>query len=76
MKGRILYRNLGEKIFIARRKRKMTQERLSVLTDVDRTYISQIEHGTRNPSFHILAKLSRELKINVNELIPKKIDKS
>jgi len=76
MKGRILYRKLGEKIFMARRKREMTQEKLSVLTDVDRTYISQIEHGTRNPSFHVLAKLTRELKINVNELIPKKITKS
>ncbi len=53
----------------------MTQEALSILTDVDRTYISQIEHGTRNPSFHVLAKLSRELKINVNELIPKKVAK-
>jgi len=60
---------------MARHKRKMTQEKLSILTDVDRTYISQIEHGTRNPSFHILAKLSRELRINVNKLIPKKITK-
>lgn len=75
MKGRILYRNLGEKILIARRERRMTQEKLSILADVDRTYISQIEHGTRNPSFHILAKLSRELKLNINELIPKKITK-
>ena len=75
MKGSILYRRLGEKIFLARHKRKMTQEALSILTDVDRTYISQIEHGTRNPSFHVLAKLSRELKINVNELIPKKVAK-
>ena len=51
MKGRVLYRKLGEKIYTARRKRNITQEELSVITDVDRTYISQIEHGLRNPSF-------------------------
>lgn len=73
MKGRVLYRKLGEKIYTARRNRCLTQEQLSVLTDVDRTYISQIEHGARNPSFIVLAKIARELKINVNELIPKKI---
>ena len=75
MKGRVLYRKLGEKIYTARRNRNITQEELSVITDVDRTYISQIEHGLRNPSFIVLAKLARELKINVNELIPKKVVK-
>ncbi len=72
MKGQVLYRKFGEKIYTARRKRNITQEKLSILTGIDRTYISQIEHGHRNPSFRVLAKLAQELKININELIPKK----
>lgn len=69
LKRKVLYRKLGERIYIARRKKGYTQDELSVVADVDRTYISQIESGGREPSFHVVSKLARALKIKVDDLI-------
>ncbi|MEK7070383.1 MAG: helix-turn-helix transcriptional regulator [Patescibacteria group bacterium] len=60
---------MGEKIYSARKKHKLTQEKLSEISDVDRTYISQIEKGHRNPSIEIVSKLSRALDLRVDDVI-------
>jgi transcriptional regulator with XRE-family HTH domain len=69
MRGNFFYKRIGERIFSERKKRKLSQEKLSLLSDIDRTYITRIEGGKANPSMKILRKISRVLKIKVNNLI-------
>jgi transcriptional regulator with XRE-family HTH domain len=45
-----------------------SQEKLAELADLDRTYISGIERGTRNPGIKNVAKLARALGASVAEL--------
>jgi len=69
MRGNFIYQRLGEKIFARRKKKGLSQEDLSILSDVDRTYIGRVEQGKANPSFRTLVKLSRALKIKLSELL-------
>ena len=68
MKGNFFYKRLGERIFLERKRKSMSQEQLSFLSDIDRTYIARIEGGKANPSMKILRKISRVLKVKVNRL--------
>ena len=69
MKGNFCYKRLGERIHTERKRKSLSQEELSLLSDIDRTYIVRIEGGKANPSMRILRKISRVLKIKVNKLI-------
>ena len=69
MRGNFFYNRVGERIFTERKKRNLSQERLSLLSDIDRTYITRIEAGRANPSIKVLRKISRVLKIKMNKLI-------
>lgn len=69
MRGNFIYQRLGERIFIRRKKKGLSQEDLSILSDVDRTYIGKVEQGKANPSFKILVKISRSLKLRLSELL-------
>lgn len=46
-----------------------TQESLAFEAEVDRTYVSQIERGLKNPSLLILHKMARALDSTVVELL-------
>jgi len=54
---------LGLKIKEARNKLGISQEELASRCDFDRTYISLVERGKRNPSYLNLIRLFRELGI-------------
>lgn len=69
VKGKVLYRSIGERVHLARKKNGLTQDQLSEDTGLDRTYISQIENGRRNPSSKSILELSRALKISVGILL-------
>jgi len=69
MRGNFIYQRLGEKIVVRRKKKGLSQEDLSILTDVDRTYIGRVEQGKANPSFKTLIKISRALKMRLSELL-------
>ncbi|MDO9027294.1 MAG: helix-turn-helix transcriptional regulator [Candidatus Roizmanbacteria bacterium] len=69
MRENFFYRRLGEVIFKVREKRKLTQEQLSLLCDLNRTYLSRIEKGKANPSVKILNKICRVLKIKIGNLL-------
>jgi transcriptional regulator with XRE-family HTH domain len=60
---------LGKKIQGLRKDNKFTQEKLGELTGLDRTYISDIERGVRNPSLKSLQKLSKALNVPMSELV-------
>ncbi|MEX1052643.1 MAG: helix-turn-helix transcriptional regulator [Patescibacteria group bacterium] len=68
MKGNFFYKRLGERILLERKRKSLSQEQLSFLSDIDRTYIARIECGKANPSMKILRKISRVLKVGVNRL--------
>jgi transcriptional regulator with XRE-family HTH domain len=60
---------LGKKLRELRTESGLSQERLGEITGLDRTYISGIERGVRNPSLKNIEKLAKALKIPVSELI-------
>ncbi len=63
-----ILKNLGTKLKSLRLKKNISQEKFAELTDLDRTYISGLERGLRNPSFLILKRLAKSLDVNPGEL--------
>lgn len=59
---------LGNKLRTFRVEKKYSQERLAELTGLDRTYISGLERGKRNPSFLIIKRILTVLEISPNQL--------
>lgn len=47
---------------------KVSQESLAELAEIDRTYVSDIERGNRNPGIKNLARLAKALGITTAEL--------
>ena len=61
--------HLAENIRLMRRVRNLTQEQLALMAEVDRTYVSQIERCTGNPSLMVLCKLANILEITTDQLL-------
>lgn len=59
---------LGKKVKQLRTAAKLSQEQLGEVTGLDRTYISGIERGVRNPSFINLEKLAKAFGVSISEL--------
>lgn len=60
---------LAENIKAERKKQNLSQEKLAHLCNFDRTYISLLERGKRNPSYINLQKLASGLKISISKLL-------
>ena len=45
-----------------------SQDKLAEKADLDRTYLSSIERGVRNPGIKIVIRLSRALAVSVDQL--------
>ncbi|MCS3511149.1 MULTISPECIES: helix-turn-helix domain-containing protein [Pseudomonas] len=60
---------LAENIRLMRRIKNLTQEQLALMAEVDRTYVSQIERCTGNPSLMVLCKLANILEITTAQLL-------
>lgn len=54
-------RILAENVRAARKALDLSQEALALEAGIDRTYISGIERGKRNPSLDLIAKLAERL---------------
>ncbi|EZI24112.1 MULTISPECIES: helix-turn-helix domain-containing protein [Pseudomonas] len=61
--------HLAENIRLMRRVKNLTQEQLALMAEVDRTYVSQIERCTGNPSLMVLCKLANILEITTDQLL-------
>lgn len=59
---------LGKKIKQLRTASSLSQEKLGEMTGLDRTYISGIERGVRNPSIKNIEKLAKALKVSIHDL--------
>lgn len=68
-RGNFFYKRIGEKIVSTRIKRKMSQEELALLSDVDRTFLARIEGGKANFSVKVLNKIAKVLKTRLVNLV-------
>lgn len=68
MSSEILYR-FAQKLKKLRKERGLSQEALSLLCDIDRTYVGRIETMRRNPSLEMLAKIAKGLDVKLSELM-------
>ena len=59
---------IGNKIREIRIKKGLSQEKLALLSDLDRTYIPGIENGKRNISITVLKKISNALGMTVSDI--------
>ena len=69
MKGDFFYKRLGDRICYERKKRGLSQDELSGIAELDRTYLARIEEGKANPSMRILHKIAKKLKVKIHFLL-------
>ncbi len=62
---------LGRNVRAARKDLGWSQEDLAFETEINRTYVSGIERGVRNPSLDMLVKLAKTLKTTPSGLLEK-----
>jgi len=67
-KSTLIQRQFGNRIRELRAKANLSQEKLGFETGLDRTYISGIERGQRNPSLKNINKIAKALRISPSEL--------
>ena len=60
---------LARNIRLERNKKNLSQEDLADLAGLDRTYISGIERGIRNPTITVLAKCAHALNVSYVALL-------
>jgi transcriptional regulator with XRE-family HTH domain len=60
---------LGRNIRRLRSEKGMSQEELALETGMKRSYVSDMERGTRNPSVKALARLAKALRIEPEILL-------
>jgi transcriptional regulator with XRE-family HTH domain len=58
-----------------RKSRGISQEKLAHICCLDRTYISGLELGKRNPTLKVLASIANHLNISLSDLLPDVNDK-
>ncbi len=59
---------LGQKIRIERIKRRLSQEKLAELTDLNRNFIGMIERGETNITIRNLEKIANTFELDIKEL--------
>ena len=62
-------RALGLRLRQLREARGLTQEHLGEKAELDQTYLSGVERGTRNPSLVVLSRVAKALKLTLSELM-------
>ena len=65
--GNFYYKKLGNNIINIRKKQKISQEKLAILSDIDRSYLAEVEKGKANPSVKFLYRLAKVLKVKVKD---------
>lgn len=63
---------VGQRIAEERKKQGLTQEGLAGLTDMDRSFLSEIENGHKNFSITTLIRISEALKVDASFLLENK----
>ncbi len=58
----------GRNVARIRDERGFSQDKLAEKADLDRTYLSGIERGVRNPGIKVVIRLARALGVTVDQL--------
>ena len=69
--GKKIFQKFGKILKQMRLKRELTQEELSDLAGIHRTYVAGIEGGHRNPSLKNIVRLANALGVKTEELFNK-----
>lgn len=59
----------GQAVRRAREKLELSQEELSFRSELDRTYISGIERGVRNPTVRTISRIAKALGVRPSRLM-------
>jgi len=65
----LLLTKFGARVKRARLSLKLSQEKLALECDLDRTYISSVERGRRNISLINIYKLAHALRVRASDLL-------
>lgn len=60
---------LGANVRKLRKSKGMSQEELALEAGMKRSYLSDLERGTRNPSVRVLGRLAEALEVEPSELL-------
>lgn len=60
---------IGENIKTLRQEKKMSQENLAGIAEIDRRYVQSIEKGKRNISLNTLYKIAKALDIKMSKIL-------
>ena len=63
-----LLASFGRNIARTRNERGLSQDALAEKANLDRTYVSGIERGVRNPGIKTVLRIARALGVNVGDL--------
>lgn len=69
MKDSNILLNFGENLKRIRIDKRISQEKLALISSLDRTYISSVERGKRNISLINIIKISKSLNIHPSALL-------
>jgi transcriptional regulator with XRE-family HTH domain len=64
-----LPKQFGDRVRAERNKLGISQEQLAFKTGLDRTYISGIERGRRNPSLKNISRIAEALNLSLSKLL-------
>lgn len=60
----------GQLVRKYRKERKMSQEQLALLCNMDRSYLGRIERGEVNPTLEKIYEVAKKLEISARDLLP------
>lgn len=69
MKDNTLLKIIGQRIVNIRKQKNISQEKLAELSDLHRTYISDVENGKRNLTISVLYRICCGLNISLSHLL-------
>ena len=64
----LIEEKVGQRIKQIRNEKGLSQEKLALKAEIDRTYLAGVEQGKRNPSLKSLEKIVDALEISFHEL--------
>ena len=64
-------KTVGRNVRRLREEAGLSQEKLALEADLDRTYVSGVERGVRNPTVTVVARIAKALKIEPDRLLIK-----
>ena len=60
---------LGKNVRMHREAAGVSQEEFAHIVGIHRTYVSDLERGTRNPTISVVDKIARALKVSAGSLL-------